>query len=294
MHWKKITLVGVGLLGGSLGMALRQRGLAERVTGFVRRRASVRECRRLGAVDVGTLDLKAAVQGAELVVLCTPIAQMQPLVEEMLPVLQRGAIVTDVGSVKGIVVRDLERRVSSAGAHFVGSHPMAGSEKTGVAAASADLFINAVCVVTPTPKSNAAAVRKVGGLWKSVGALLITLDARRHDELVSRSSHLPHVLAATLANLVLDPAHPVAQSALCANGFRDTTRIASGSPEMWRDIAVANRKNLSRALARYISDVQRFRRLLKSNDQKGIAKFFETAKERRDKWSQRAASRSPE
>jgi len=219
---------------------------------------------------------------------------MRALAEAMIPALKRGAIVTDVGSVKGIVVRDLEQLVTSAGAHFVGSHPMAGSEKTGVAAASADLFINAVCVVTPTPRSNRAAVRKVGVLWKSVGARLLIMNARVHDELVSRSSHLPHVLAATLANLVLDPAHPGAQSALCANGFKDTTRVASGSPEMWRDIAMANRKNLSRALEKYISDVQRFRRLLRSGDQRGIARFFEVARERRDKWSQRSSSRSPE
>ena len=158
---QKITLVGVGLLGGSLGLALRKRRLAGSVVGFVRRAASVTECERLGAVKFATQDLQAAVKEAELIVLCTPLAQMRSLVEQMLPAVKRGAIVTDVGSVKSSVVRDLERLVARAGAHFVGSHPMAGSEKTGVAASRHDLFVDAVCVVTPTPRSNRAAVRKV-------------------------------------------------------------------------------------------------------------------------------------
>ena len=150
-------------------MALKRRRLAASVVGFVRRAASVAECERAGAVDVATLDLLGAVKGAELIVLCTPIAQMRPLVEQMLPALKPGAIITDVGSVKGSVVRDLESLVAGAGAHFVGSHPMAGSERTGVAAASADLFVKAVCVVTPTRRSRRTAVRKVEQLWSRWG-----------------------------------------------------------------------------------------------------------------------------
>jgi len=142
--WKKITMIGVGLLGGSLGMALRKRRLAGSVVGFVRRAASVGECEGLGAVTVATLDLQRAVKDAEVIILCTPIAQMRGLVEQLLPSLKPDAIVTDVGSVKGSVVRDLEALVAQAGAHFVGSHPMAGAEKMGVAAARADLFDGAV------------------------------------------------------------------------------------------------------------------------------------------------------
>ena len=182
VRWKKITLVGVGLLGGSLGMALRKRRLAESVVGFVRRAASVAECEGLGAVNLATRDLRRAVEGAELIVLCTPIAQMRGLVEQMLPGLKPGAIVTDVGSVKGSVVRDLEALVAKGGAHFVGSHPMAGAERMGVAAARADLFVGAVCVITPTRKSSPAAVRKVEQLWKSVGSRLLRLAPEAHDE----------------------------------------------------------------------------------------------------------------
>jgi prephenate dehydrogenase len=294
VHWKKITLVGVGLLGGSLGLALRKRRLAKSVVGFVRRETSVAECRRLGAVSLATLDLQRAVEGADLIVLCTPIAQMLPLVERSLPALGPGSIVTDVGSVKGSVVRDLESLLAKAGAHFVGSHPMAGSEKTGVAAARADLFINAVCVITPTRRSNKAAVRKVEQLWKSVGSRLLRLTPQMHDELVSRSSHLPHVVAAQLANFILSPEHPKEQGMLCANGFRDTTRIASGSPEMWRDIALANRKNLMRCLSAFADGLRDFRRALRSGDNQAISKFFEQARQRRDCWSAAAGSSSPE
>ena len=294
VRWKKITLIGLGLLGGSLGMALRKRRLAGSVVGFVRRAASVEECRECGAVNLATLDLKRAVAGAELIVLCTPLAQMRDLVEQMLPALKPGAIVTDVGSVKGSVVRDLEARVAMAGAHFVGSHPMAGAEKMGVAAARADLFDGAVCVVTPTRKSNPAAVRKVEQLWKSVGARLLKLTPKAHDELVSRSSHLPHVVAAQLANLILGPEHSKEHGMLCANGFRDTTRIASSSPEMWRDIALANRQNLSRALKMFTDGLQDFRRALETGDVRAVTKFFEQARDRRERWSKRAGSPSPE
>jgi len=294
VRWKKITLVGVGLLGGSLGLALKERKLAERVVGFVRRKESLRECVACGAVDAATLDILEAVREAQLVVLCTPIAQIAPLVKQMLPALPNGAIVTDVGSVKASVVRDIEKLVAKAGAHFIGSHPMAGAEKTGVGAAKADLFVEAACVVTPTTKSSSAAVKKVEQLWKSVGARVMRLTPEIHDDLVSRSSHLPHVVAATLANSVLAPNWPKPQAALCANGFRDTTRVASGSPEMWRDIALANRKNLARALKTFINDLRRLETSLKNGEEAEIMRFLEQAKQRRDDWVATTRARSPE
>jgi prephenate dehydrogenase len=294
VRWNKITLVGVGLLGGSLGMAIKRRRLARRVEGYVRRAARVGECKKFRAVDRATLDLHSAVADADLVVLCTPLAQMKPLVKQMLPALKRDAIVTDVGSVKASVVKELEPLAAKAGAHFIGSHPMAGGEKTGVSAARADLFENAVCVVTPTKRSNKAALRKVEQFWKSVGSRLLVLAPESHDQLVSRSSHLTHLIATTLANYVLNPALPKHQATLCANGFRDTTRIASGSPEMWRDIALANRHNLSRALEGLVADVEKIQRALKICDAKAVSRFFETAKQRRDKWSAGCASPSLE
>ncbi len=284
VHWQKITLVGVGLLGGSLGLAIKQRGLADRVEGYVRRVASIEESKQAGAVDSATVVLPQAVENADLVVLCTPIAQMRDLVEAMLPALKRGAIVTDVGSVKGTLAEDLTPLVASVGACFIGSHPMAGAEKMGVSAARADLFQNAVCVVTPAPKSPTDAIKKIEELWRAVGGRPVRMKPELHDELVSRSSHLPHVVAAELANYILSPALPKAQGQLCATGFRDMTRIASGSPEMWRDICLANRQNLARVLGVFIEDLQEFQLALENQDVKGIEEFFENAKQRRDQW----------
>jgi prephenate dehydrogenase len=294
VHFRKITIVGVGLLGGSLGLAIKKRGLAGQVVGYVRRAASVAECKKAKAVDLCTQDLHAAVAEADLIVLCTPLAQMLPLLKEMRPAIKRGAIITDVGSVKATVVKELESRAAKFGAHFIGSHPMAGAEKTGVAAARAELFTNAICVVTPTKRSHQPSIKKLEEFWKAVGARVLRMAPELHDELVSRSSHLPHVAAATLANLVLDPKHPKSQPLLCANGFRDTTRIASGSPEMWRDIAMANRKNLSKALDAYIRDLKKFQSVLKKSDERAAEKFFQSGKQRRDAWCAKCASPSPE
>jgi prephenate dehydrogenase len=171
---------------------------------------------------------------------------------------------------------------------------MAGAEKTGVSAARADLFECAMCLVTPTKKSNPSALRKVEQFWKALGGTTLRLAPELHDILVSRSSHLPHVAAAVLAGFVLNPSHPKQQPALCANGFRDTTRIASGSPEMWRDIALANRKNLARELGVFVGELQKFQRALRKSDAKAITKLFETAKKRRDNWCACCASSSPE
>lgn len=294
VRWRKVTLIGVGLLGGSLGLALRRRRLAGRVVGFVRRPASIGECEAAGAVDAVTLNLQEAVRGADLVVLCTPIAQMPALVKQMMPAMKRGAIVTDVGSVKGGVARTLTTLIAKAGGHFVGSHPMAGSEKTGVAAASESLFADAVCVLTPTPRTNRVALRKVEQLWRQVGARTLRLAPDLHDVFVSRSSHLPHLVAAALASCVLDPKHPHEQQLLCATGFRDTTRIASGSPEMWRDIALANRQNLRRALAALNRTLRQLDRALARQDAAAIQAFLEQAKRRRDGWHAHTASPSLE
>lgn len=290
MRWKKITLVGVGLLGGSLGLALKRRGLAGSVFGYVRRPSSVRECEQTGAVDRATLDFAEAVRDASLVVFCTPLAQMRPLGRQLGSCLKRGAVVTDVGSVKATVVRDLERVVGKAGGHFVGSHPMAGSEKTGVRAATPELFIDAACVITPTRQSAPGAVRQVEQLWRSVGGRPLHMSPAVHDELVGRSSHLPHIVAAELANLVLNPVHPKEQATLCATGFRDMTRIACSSVEMWRDIALGNRRCLCRALKQFIADLEQLQRALRTQNEQAISAFLQSAQERRAAWSPPRAS----
>ncbi len=294
-QWQKISLVGVGLLGGSLGLAVKERRLASRVSGYVRRAASMAECEKAGAVDKAETDVCLAVDGADLVILCTPIAQMAPLVARMSPALKRGCLVTDVGSVKASVVAELEPLVAPTGAQFIGSHPMAGAEKMGVLAARSHLFKGAICAITPTANSEPKAVAMLEEFWSAVGARPLRLSPDLHDEFVSRSSHLPHVVASELANYVLSPVHPKEQGMLCANGFRDTTRIASGSPEMWRDICLANRKNLARVLGVFIEDLQEFQLALENQDVKTIEEFFNQAKARRDNWwAQASSSPSPE
>ncbi len=294
MHLEEIALIGAGLLGGSLGLAIRERQKLVKVHAFVRRPESVAECQRLGVAHFATQNLQEAVARADLVVLCTPLSQMREMALAMRPFLKPGALVTDDGSVKAGVAQELEPLLLEAGACFVGSHPMAGSEKTGLAAARADLFLNAICLVTPGVLAPVDAICAVKNFWKSVGGWPIRMTPELHDDLVSRSSHLPHVVAAELANYVLSPAHPKEQALVCANGFRDTTRIASGSPEMWRDIALANRKNLGRVLGVFIEDLQEFQLALEREDVKAVEEFFAKAKQRRDQWRAHGPTTSPE
>lgn len=292
--FRKVALVGVGLLGGSLALAIRERQLASIVQGYVRRDASRAECAAVGLPDFASCDLSAVVREADLIILCTPLSQMLPLTRQLLPALKAGAIVSDVGSVKGSVVAELEALVVDAGGHLVAAHPMAGGERAGVGAARVDLFRNAVCVVTPTAKTSAPALQQVEAFWRALGARLLRMTPALHDELVARCSHLPHTLAAQLAAFVLDPAHPKEQAQLCASGFRDTTRIASGSPEMWRDIALANREALARALGACIADLEQIRQQVAAGDGAALEAFFALAKARRDAWNERSASPSPE
>jgi prephenate dehydrogenase len=293
-RWEKVSIIGVGLLGGSIGLALKQRKLTGRVAGYVRRAESVAECQRTGAVDQADTDLWRVVENSDLVVLCTPIAQMGALITKMVPVLKRGSIVTDVGSVKANIVAELEPLVAGAHAHFIGSHPMAGAETVGVLAARADLFHDAVCAITPTVRTKPEPLAALEEFWRALGARPLRLTPEIHDDLVSRSSHLPHVVAAGLANYILSPAHAKEQAMLCATGFRDTTRVASGSPEMWRDICLANRKNLARVLGVFIEDLREFQLSLEKQDVKLIEEFLTQARQRRDAWRGQTPSPSQE
>ncbi len=294
MPWDRISLIGVGLLGGSLGLAIKQRKLAGKVHAHVRRAESIAECQKLGTADFATLSIGQAVEGADLIILCTPLAQMREVMELMGPHLKPGAIITDVGSVKSSVVQALEPLAAKWKCEFIGSHPMAGSEKRGMSVARADLFKGAICLITPTANTSTEGYAAVQNLWKDLGGVPVRMSPELHDDLVSRSSHLPHVVAAELANYVLSPAHPKEQALVCATGFRDTTRIAAGSPELWRDIALANHKNLARVLGVFIEDLQEFQLALERGDAKIIEEFFANARARREQWSQQTNAASTE
>jgi prephenate dehydrogenase len=284
VRWGKVTIIGVGLLGGSIGRTLKQRKLAHHVVGHVRRRSRVRECLAAGVVDQAMLDLTGAVEGADLVLLCTPISEIAPLALQLRPALKRGAIVTDVGSVKAPIVRRLGSPIRRAGGQFVGSHPMAGSAQGGVRFSRSDLFQGAVCVITPDDLASAAAVRKTAGFWRSLGARVLNMKASTHDRLVSRASHLPHLVASALANQILDPRQDKRQAQLCATGFRDTTRVAAGSAGIWLDIAMANRSNLIRDLARFERNLAELRQSLDSGDGVAVERFLSSAQRLREGW----------
>ena len=279
MHFQKITLIGVGLLGGSVGLAAKQRGLAARVCGLVRRKESIAECLAAGVVDEATMDIAEAVDGADLVILCTPVGRMGELAAALKPHLAADAIVTDVGSVKASVVAAVEPVLPQ----FVGSHPLCGSEKAGVAFARADLFAGAVCAVTPTEASDATTVETISKFWTALGSRVVNLTAADHDSIVARTSHLPHVLASALVNAVL--ASPRAgEPDFLGTGFRDTTRLASGEAGMWRDIALDNAEAIAAALEDLQSEIGRLKTALSEKDAAALEKFFAEGQSARDDW----------
>ena len=242
MHWRKITLAGVGLLGGSLGLAIKQRRLAARVEGFVRRSVSIAECEKFGVVDHATRNLGRAVVDANLIVLCTPISQMRELAQQMLPALKPGAVVTDVGSVKGGVIDEVEEIDRRRGRLFCGQSSHGWRREDRRFRLARGFVRRAVCLVTPTPNSNKDAVEQVCQFWQALGGRLLKLPPNLHDDLVSRASHLPHVVAAELANYILSPAHATEQARRlrqrfprhhprCIGFARNVARHRAGQPQ---------------------------------------------------------------
>ena len=281
----KLTIIGAGLLGGSIGLAARAHGLAKSVSALVRRPESVAECQALGVADEVTLDSAEAVADADLVVLCTPISGMTGLAKRILPHLKPGAIITDVGSTKQQLVAKLTPLCTGANTHFVGSHPMAGNDQTGPAAARADLFDGTVCVVTLTDDTHPEAIKTVNQFWAGLGSQPIEMTSGLHDRLAARCSHLPHLLASALARRVLDPPHDEQQSQLCATGFRDMTRLAAGSPVMWRDIVGSNRDDILSAIDEFADELGELRGLIAGDSPEAIEAWLQQAKAARDNWN---------
>lgn len=273
----------MGLIGGSLGMACRQRRLAKRVVAVVRRPSAVHEVLDHHAADAVTLDIAEGVSGADLVVMATPVEAIPLMTRRSLSAFSRRCIVTDVASVKRRLVSLMERLLKSV-CHFVGAHPMAGSEKSGIAVASASLFDGAACIITPTRNTNPTAARKVERLWESLGCRVVSLNPRQHDLSIALVSHLPHVAAACLVNALAHASRdPLSTVSLAGSGFRDTTRIAAGSPELWVQICMANRDALLRSLSSFAENVSEFASLLEKNDREGLRRFLQNAKEMRDR-----------
>lgn len=243
-RFDQVTIVGLGLIGGSLGLALRRRGIARRVVGVARRPVALTQARRRGVVDQGFLAVAPAVAAADLVVLATPPSTVVPLSQAVAAATRHELLLTDVASTKAAIVRGWARTLP-ARIQAVGSHPMAGSERRGLPAASATLFDGALCLMTPGPRTSREARRRVQGLWEALGMRTRTVTAERHDAMVAMISHAPHLVAASLV-----AAATPAELAVAAVGFADTTRVALGDPSLWQDICVTNRPAVLTALAR--------------------------------------------
>ena len=277
MLFSKIAILGPGLLGGSIALALRRKCPDVQIALWARREAAIAEISSAKIADTASTDLPTIVQGADLVVFCVPIGAMPALAAKTAPLLAANTLVTDVGSVKAPVVDALAPLFH----RFVGSHPMAGSEQTGLAAARANLFEHSVCMVTPDSTSNPAAVEAVEKFWTLLGCRVSQVSPLEHDEITALVSHLPHLMAATIVNLVCS-LHPNSLN-FCGNGFRDTTRVASGSAEMWSEILQSNRASLKKSVEAMIEKLQEVVHLLDSNDATRMTHFLNKAKIERDR-----------
>ena len=280
-HFSVAVIIGVGLLGGSLGLALKKHGLADRIRGVGHRQSSVTEALDLGVIDEGYLDPAEALPDADLVVLCTPAARVIPMLDTVRTLVPT-ALVTDVASTKAAICQHAHE-TWTAPRRFIGSHPMAGSEKFGPQHAFADLYKNQVVLIEQGKELDVAARDNLCALWRTVGANVVDIDPERHDMLLARTSHLPHVLSACLATVAAEiETPPETLRAVIGQGFRDTTRIAGSRPEVWRDICLTNRDAIITALDETLVTLHAVRDALHHNDAGTVEAFFEAGRVARE------------
>ncbi|MFV2066537.1 MAG: prephenate dehydrogenase [Pirellulales bacterium] len=277
-----VTIVGVGLIGASIGLALRERKLARQVVGVGRRMVSLRAARARGAVDRTTTDLKRGVGNADLVVVCTPVGSIVRLAKEVAAV-SPDALITDAGSTKAEIVAELDvvrvpgREGVDVPIRFVGSHPLAGDHRAGPRYARADLLEGRTVVVTPSHRSRSEDTTTLQRFWEGLGARVVTLGAKRHDRLLASSSHLPHLVASALAASTPDACLPLA-----ASGWLDTTRIAAGDPQLWSDILLSNREAVIQSLDRLQRRLTAFRRGIEADQSRQLTNLLSQGKQKRD------------
>ena len=276
--FKRVTIVGVGLIGGSLALSARENGSFNHVIGIGRTRDNLQKAKERGVVDDYTLNLAEGVKQSDLIVIATPVSAVVPLIEKMLPHLKENAIVTDVGSVKGSIMKKVDT-LSLSNTHFVGGHPIAGTENSGVEAAFLGLFKGRKCILTPSKRTNPIALEKIKALWISVGSDVVTMDSEHHDRIMAAVSHLPHMIAFTLVNFLsgIDNSHESIFK-FSAGGLKDFTRIAASDPVMWRDIALMNKTNLVELLDGYVKTLDLFKNLIISEDPTGLQREMEKSR----------------
>lgn len=280
---ERLAIIGVGLIGGSLALALREAGYCREVVGSgIDRTSLVRAC-DLGVIDRFELDICAAVQGAEMVVLATPVGAIESVCRSLRGCLEKNAVLTDVGSVKTAVVEAVMAGLGELPQRFVPGHPIAGRELSGVEAATADLYHGRRVILTPLKDGDAAAFQEVRRMWQSAGALVEEMAVSHHDEVLAATSHLPHLLAYTLVSSLsrLDEREEIFRYA--AGGFRDFTRIASSDPIMWRDICLSNKTFIINMLNHFEQDLAMLTGIVESGDGDRLLSFFQKAKKTRDR-----------
>ena len=271
-----VAIVGVGLIGGSIGLALKKRKLAAEVVGIGRRQTSLRIARRVGAVDATTTDLAKGVARAELIVICTPVDLIVDYARQAAEHCPEGTLITDAGSTKARIVAALDGRLAR-GCRFLGSHPLAGSEKSGSAHASADLFEGRIALITPTKSTHAEDYDMIERFWRSLGSVVVQLSPDEHDRALALTSHLPHLTAAALMHTL-----PDSLFRLTGSGWLDTTRIAAGDAQLWTQIFLHNREHLLAALDRLDHCLAAFRDALRTADAAEIEKLLAFAEKNRN------------
>jgi len=271
-----VAIVGVGLIGGSIGLALRKRELAEKVIGIGRRQVSLRIARRVGAVTNTTIDLAKGVESANLVVLCTPVGDIVEKAHEVAKHCPEGTLITDAGSTKSILVQELDGKLPR-GCRFLGSHPLAGSERSGAGNSDAELFEGKIAIVTPTPNSQAADYDLIEDFWEALGSVVIKMTAEAHDEALAVTSHLPHLAATALAATI-----PESLFRLSGTGLRDTSRLAGGDPDLWLQIVSQNRGPVLAALKRYGSQLAALHDAIRDGNDERLMEILLKGKKHRD------------
>jgi cyclohexadieny/prephenate dehydrogenase len=273
--FNKIALIGVGLIGSSIAHAARRRGLAGHIAGYVPRPETRAKAEKAGFADSLHAEIAPAVKDADLVVLATPIGTYASLAAAIAPHLEKGAILTDVGSVKGVVVRDIGPHVPE-GVHFIPGHPVAGTEQSGPEAGFAELFEGRWCILTPLPGTDPAALEKLESFWRACGSDVETMDPRHHDLVLAITSHVPHLIAYNIVGTAAD-LETVTRSEVIkysASGFRDFTRIAASDPTMWRDIFLNNREAVLEMLGRFNEDLAALQRAVRWGDGDALFNLF--------------------
>jgi prephenate dehydrogenase len=277
----KLAVIGVGLIGGSFALALKQAGKVSHVVGVGRNRANLDLARERGIIDAIAGDARAAARAADIVLLAAPVAQFPGIFAQL---QDCAALITDAGSTKRDVVAAARAALGAKVAQFVPAHPIAGAEKSGAGAASAELFRARRVVLTPLEENSPGAVAQVQALWQACGARITRLDPEEHDAVLAAVSHLPHLLAYALVHDIAGRGNAEQLISYAAGGFRDFTRIASSHPEMWRDICIANRDRLLEELTRYSAQLGLVEKLLQAADGEALEKLFTRARDVRNRW----------